>query len=181
MTERRHERSLRIRARSKQVTAHPVALSHPNSHRYRRNVARRRFGIACIAAPRSGILRMPRFEHPGCDVKILLQLGANGMDPALPADRNVGRGLQRGRIIMQVVRIGLDWQSTCLKFMALTDRGMLSFAKPCVVDRCRRFSPICRLAWSGWKLLTVRTIGHACLQSLVTRCACLDISLWRRM
>src|SRR5262249_29004980 len=36
------------------------------------------------------------------------QLGANGMDPALPAGRNVGRGLQRGRIIMQVVRIGLD-------------------------------------------------------------------------
>lgn len=30
------------------------------------------------------------------------------MDPALPAGRNVGRGLQRGRIIMQVVRIGLD-------------------------------------------------------------------------
>jgi hypothetical protein len=34
--------------------------------------------------------------------------GANGMDPALPAGRNVGRGLQRGRFIMQVVRIGLD-------------------------------------------------------------------------
>jgi len=36
------------------------------------------------------------------------QLGANGMDPALPAESNVGRELQRGRIIMQVVRIGLD-------------------------------------------------------------------------
>ena len=25
--------------------------------------------------------------------------------------------------------------------------------------------------WSGWKLLTVRTTGHACLRSSVTRCA----------
>ncbi len=30
------------------------------------------------------------------------------MDPALPAGSNVGRELQRGRNIMQVVRIGLD-------------------------------------------------------------------------
>ena len=30
------------------------------------------------------------------------------MDPAPPAGSNFGRGLQRGRIIMQVVRIGLD-------------------------------------------------------------------------
>jgi transposase len=30
------------------------------------------------------------------------------MDPVHPAGLNVGRGLQRGRIIMQVVRIGLD-------------------------------------------------------------------------
>jgi len=41
--------------------------------------------------------------------------------------------------------------------MALTGKGMLSFAKPYVVDRCRLFLPICRRVWSGWKLLTVLT------------------------
>jgi hypothetical protein len=40
---------------------------------------------------------------------------------------------------MQVVRIGLDLAKYVLKFMALTDKEMLSFAKPCDVDRCRRF------------------------------------------
>lgn len=44
--------------------------------------------------------------------------------------------------------------------MALTDKEMLSFAKPYVVDRCRRFLSICRLAWSEWKLLTALTIGR---------------------
>jgi transposase len=44
----------------------------------------------------------PLHEDSSC------QLGANGMDPAHPAGSNFGRGLQRERIIMQVVRIGLD-------------------------------------------------------------------------
>src|SRR5437763_373101 len=67
--------------------------------------------------------------------------------------------------------VAWTWQIRCWRFMALTDRGMLSFAKPYVEDQSRRFLPICRLVWSGWKLPPTRTTGHACLRSLVTTSA----------
>ena len=35
-------------------------------------------------------------------------MGANGMDPALPARVTIGRQLHRGRTVMQIARIGLD-------------------------------------------------------------------------
>ena len=75
--------------------------------------------------------------------------GANGMDPALPAGSSVGRELQRGRIIMQVVRIAWTWRSTCLRFMASTNMATLSYAKPCAADQYQRFLRICLVVWSG--------------------------------
>src|SRR5438046_816866 len=99
------------------------------------------------------------------------QLGANGMDPAHPGGRISDVDCSEGGSSCRSFELAWTWQSTCLRFMALTDRGMLSFAKPYVEDQSRRFLPICRLVWSGWKLPTARTTGHACLRSLVTRSA----------
>ena len=61
------------------------------------------------------------------------------MDPALPAGSNVGRELQRGRNIMQVVRIGLDLAKYVFEVHGVDVHGNVAYAKPCVGDRCRRF------------------------------------------
>src|SRR3974390_3840902 len=52
------------------------------------------------------------------------------MDPALPAGRNVGRGLQRGRIIMQVVRIGLDLAKYVFEVHGVDGQGNVGIRKP---------------------------------------------------
>ena len=51
------------------------------------------------------------------------------MDPALPAGRNVGRGLQRGRIIMQVVRIGLDLAKYVFEVHGIDGQGNVVIRK----------------------------------------------------
>ena len=57
------------------------------------------------------------------------QLGANGMDPALPAGSNVRRELQRGRIIMQVVRIGLDLAKYVFQVHGVDEHGNVVMRK----------------------------------------------------
>jgi hypothetical protein len=84
--------------------------------------------------------------------------------PAHPAGRISDVDCSEGGSSCRSFELAWIWQSTCLRFMALTDKGMLSFAKPCVEDRSRRFLPIFRLAWSGWKLPTAQQM----VQSLAT-------------
>ena len=55
--------------------------------------------------------------------------GANGMDPALPAGSNIGRELQRGRIIMQVVRIGLDLAKYVFEVHGVDEHGNVVMRK----------------------------------------------------
>src|SRR5207248_8376541 len=67
------------------------------------------------------------------------QGGANGMDPAPRPGRISDVDCSEGGSSCRSFELAWTWQSTCLRFMALTDRGMLSFAKPYVEDQSRRF------------------------------------------
>ena len=72
---------------------------------------------------------------------------------------------------MQVVRIGLDLAKYVFEVHGVDGQGNVVIRKTLRRGSVSTFLPICRLAWSEWKLLTALTIGHACLQILVTRSA----------
>jgi hypothetical protein len=72
---------------------------------------------------------------------------------------------------MQVIRIGLDLAKYVFEVHGVDRDGNVAIRKTLRRGSVSTFLPICRLAWSEWKLLTVRTTGHVCLRSLVTRCA----------
>src|SRR5207248_7062413 len=79
--------------------------------------------------------------------------------PRPPAGSNFGRGLQRGRIIMQVVRIGLYLAKYVFEVHGVDGQGNVVIRKTLRRGSVSTFLPICRLVWSGWKLPTARTTG----------------------
>src|SRR5437763_9646027 len=61
------------------------------------------------------------------------------MDPAPRPGRISDVDCSEGGSSCRSFELAWTWQSTCLRFMALTDRGMLSFAKPYVEDPVSTF------------------------------------------
>jgi hypothetical protein len=107
--------------------AYAVASSHRNSHRYRRNVARCRFGIACIAAPP---IRMTRDRHKATSIKLALT-----RRPLVASD-----GAQS---TLQLAKWGSGLSlrsSNPSRSCPLVRFGVIS-RHQCCVDRCLTYAP----------------------------------------
>ena len=103
------------------------------------------------------------------------------MDPALPAGRNVGRGLQRGRIIMQVVRIGLDLAKYVFEVHGVDGQGNAVIRKTLRRGSVSTFFANLPPCLVGMEASNGAHYWARVLTELGHKVRLITLSLWRRM